>query len=80
MYFARVATTYKNGETDRAFNYRPVSLLGSIYKIYMILIRAKVQAEVEPRRHKNAIWFPTGKEHSTRNSFYQKDARLRRKM
>ena len=31
------------------------------------------------RSHKHAIWFPTGKEPSTRNICYQKDARLRRK-
>ena len=47
LYFARVATIYKEGETDKACNYRPISLLGSIYKVYMILIRARIQAELE---------------------------------
>ena len=47
LYFARVATIYKKGDTDKVCNYRPISLLGSIYKLYMILIRARIQAEVE---------------------------------
>ena len=47
QYFARVATIYKQGETDKACNHRPISLLGSIHKLYMILIRSRIQAEVE---------------------------------
>ena len=44
LYFARVATICKKGETDEACNYRPISLLGSIYNLYMIMIRARIQA------------------------------------
>ena len=47
LYSSRVATIYKKGDRDKACNYRPISLLGSIYKLYMIAIRAKIQAEVE---------------------------------
>ena len=47
LFHARVATIYKKGETCKAENYRPISLLGGFYKIYMILIRTRIQAEVE---------------------------------
>ena len=47
LYHARVATIYKKGETSRAENYSPISLLGGFYKIYMILIRKRIQEEVE---------------------------------
>ena len=35
------------GDTEKKRNYRPISVLGSIYKLYMILIRTRIQAEVE---------------------------------
>ena len=47
LYSARVATIYKKGDRDKACNYRPISLLGSIYRLYMILMRTRIQAEVE---------------------------------
>ena len=47
LYHARVATIYKKGETNKASNDRPISLLSSFYKVYMIMIRARLQAEVE---------------------------------
>ena len=43
LYFAKVATIYKKGETSKAENYRPISLL----KVYMMLIRERIQTEVE---------------------------------
>ena len=48
IYHARVATIYKKGNTDEAGNYRPISLLSSFYKIYMTLIRARIQPITEP--------------------------------
>ena len=47
LYHARVATIYKKGDTDKASNYRPTSLLRMFYKLYMIMIWAKIQAEME---------------------------------
>ena len=47
LYHARVASIHKKGDTSRAENYRPISLLSSLYKIYMILIRTRIQEEVE---------------------------------
>ena len=43
LYFARVAFIFKKGETDIASNYRPISLLTSFYKVYMIPIREIIQ-------------------------------------
>jgi hypothetical protein len=34
---------YKQGDTDKAANYRPISLLSSFYILYMILIRHRRQ-------------------------------------
>ena len=47
LYYARIATIYKKGETDKASNYRPISLLSSFYKIYMMLIRERIQTGIE---------------------------------
>ena len=37
LFIARVVPLYKKGDTDNAANYRPISLLSSVYKIYMII-------------------------------------------
>ena len=44
-------------KTDKAYNYRPISLLCSIYKVYMILIRARIQAEIETEVTKTQYGF-----------------------
>ena len=47
IYYSRVATIYKKGDTDKAANYRPISQLSSFYKLYMMLIRKRIQEAVE---------------------------------
>lgn len=47
LHHARVASIYKNGETDSASKYKPISRLSRFYKLYMILMRTRIQAEVE---------------------------------
>ena len=47
LYFARIATIYKKGDTDKAGNYRPISLLSSFYKLYMTMIRERIQTGIE---------------------------------
>ena len=47
LFLARVAPIFKKGDTDVASNYRPISLLNSMYKLYMILIRSRMQEPIE---------------------------------
>ena len=47
LFLARVAPIFKKGDTDIASNYRPISLLNSIYKVYMMMIRSRMQNSVE---------------------------------
>ena len=49
LFQARVVPIFKKGETDNAANYRPISLLSSIYKVYMIMIRQRMQEAVEDK-------------------------------
>ena len=46
---ARLVPIYKQGSPDEAANYRPILLLNSIYKIYVTLIRIRVQTAVESK-------------------------------
>ena len=47
MYFAKVVSIFKKGETDTAANYRPISLLSSLYRVYVILIRERIQSHID---------------------------------
>ena len=44
----RVVPLYKKGDTYLPSNYRPISLLNSVYKIYMCLIRNRLQVVLDP--------------------------------
>ena len=57
LFNARVVPIYKKGETDKADNDMQISLLSSFYKIYMTLIRKRIQKAIEPNLSKNTIWF-----------------------
>ena len=39
---ATIASIFKKGETDDPANYRPISLLNSLYKIYASLIQRRI--------------------------------------
>ena len=47
LFLARVAPIFKKGDTDVASNYRPISLLNSVYKVYMMMIRTRMQNSIE---------------------------------
>lgn len=44
---ARVVPIYKKGNIDDPSNYRPISLLNSLYKIFVSLVRYRMQKAVE---------------------------------
>ena len=46
---AQVVTIYKKGDTTKASNYRPISLLNTIYKIYASLIQKRLAEQVEQK-------------------------------
>ena len=39
----------QKGDTDNAANYRPISLLSSLYKIYMMMIRQRMQDAIDDK-------------------------------
>ena len=55
LFMARVVPIYKKGDTDVASDYRPISLLNSAYKLYMIMITSRMQTGIA---HKDSVQFP----------------------
>jgi hypothetical protein len=68
LFKARVVPIFKKGDTDLAENYRPISLLNSFYKVYMILIRIRIEAAVEERITKTQYGFRQSR--STAHAIY----------
>ena len=46
---ARVVPICKKGGVDDPSNYRPISLLNSLYKIFVSLVRSRIQQAVDPK-------------------------------
>ena len=57
LFMARVVPIYKKGDTDVASNYRPISLLNSAYKLYMMMIRSRMQTAIAHRITKTQFGF-----------------------
>ena len=68
LFMARVVPIFKKGDTDIASNYRPISLLNSFYKIYMVMIRTRMQAATEHLLSKTQYGFRPSK--STSHAIY----------
>ena len=68
LFLARVAPIFKKGDTDVASNYRPISLLNSMYKLYMILIRSRMQEPIEQHLTKTQYGFRPNR--STSHAIY----------
>ena len=54
---AEVVSLYKKGDTANLENYRPISLLNTIYKIYAALIKGRIEKGVEGLLHKTQFGF-----------------------
>ena len=52
---ARVVSLYKKGDTSKMENYRPISLLNSMYKIYAAIIQERLQKGLDKHLQKNTI-------------------------
>ena len=57
LFTARVVPIYKKGKIDEPTNYRPISLLNSLYKIYATLFRHRMQQAVESKVSSNPYGF-----------------------
>ena len=68
LFAARVVPIYKKGDTDNAANYRPISLLSSIYKVYMVMIRRRMQNAIEDKLSSTQFGFRPGR--STSHAIY----------
>ena len=68
MFAARVVPIYKKGDTDNAANYRPVSFVSSIYKVYMAMIRRRMQNALEQKLSSTQLGFGPGR--STSHAIY----------
>ena len=54
---ARVVSIYKKGDTSKMENYRPISLLNSIYKIYAAIIQRRLADAIDDRLQKTQFGF-----------------------
>ena len=54
---ARVVMLHKKGNTSDLNNYRPISLLTSIYKLYAAIIKKRIEQGVETALHKTQYGF-----------------------
>ena len=56
LLIARVVLIYKKGDTNLCQNYRPISLLNTMYKIIAAAIQRRIEEGVEEQLQKNTIW------------------------
>ena len=61
MWQARVALIFKKGSTDDLENYRQISLLNSIYKVYAKIIKQRLERGIETHLHRTQYGFRKNK-------------------
>jgi len=66
--FADVVTLYKKGNVEDPSNYRPISLLQSLYKIYATMIQTRMAKEIEEKIWKTQYGFRA--KHSTAEALF----------
>ena len=65
---ASVASIYKKGDSENLENYRPISLLQTMYKIYASLIKERIDAAIDENIYKTQYGFR--KHRSTAQALY----------
>ena len=58
---ANVVTLYKKGKVEDPANYRPISLLNSLYKIYASILEIRLADSIDNRISKNQYGFRRAK-------------------
>eukprot|EP00975_Prorocentrum_lima_P000900 188648-Prorocentrum_lima.AAC.1 len=54
---ARVVLIYKKGDSNKFENYRPISLLSTMYKLYALLLRVRLQTTLDKQLHPTQYGF-----------------------
>ena len=57
---ANIATLYKKGDTKLISNYRPISLLNAIYKLYSAILKVRIEMAVDHLITKTQFGFRKG--------------------
>lgn len=65
---AYIASLFKKGDSDNPINYRPISLLNIIYKIYASLIQIRLANKID--KHIQETQFGFRRNRSTAQAFY----------
>lgn len=65
---ARVVLIYKKGDTDKFENYRPISLLNTLYKIFTSLLQGRISRVLD--RHLQQTQFGIRRDKSTGDAFH----------
>ena len=53
---ARIVLIFKKGDSSDLDNFRPISLLNSLYKIFAAIIPKWLSQTIDPFLQQNAIW------------------------
>ena len=76
---ARVVLIYKKGDTNKFDNYRPISLLNTLYKIFAAILQKRIANRLDKHLQKKPIWIQSRQINHGCNTPHQKNYRIRRK-
>ena len=54
---ANVASLFKKGDTQNVANYRPISLLNTMYKLYAAIIQSRIEVQLDDQLQKMQFGF-----------------------